>query len=74
MPDNTSSIYLSVVSCSQNLSDVVNGKQWLSNNSIFGSIVNITCNKGYKLTFGSQLRTCQENGTWSGSLPVCTSK
>ena len=30
-----------------------------------------TCNTGYELT-GSDSRTCQSDGTWSGSDDVCT--
>ena len=30
-----------------------------------------TCNTGYELT-GSDTRTCQNNGNWSGSDVVCT--
>ena len=29
-----------------------------------------TCNTGYELT-GSDIRTCQSNGSWSGSDVVC---
>ena len=29
-----------------------------------------TCNTGYELT-GSDTRTCQSNGIWSGSEAVC---
>ena len=29
-----------------------------------------TCNTGYELT-GSDTRTCQSNGNWSGSDDVC---
>ena len=29
-----------------------------------------TCNTGYELT-GSDIRTCQSNGIWSGSDTVC---
>ena len=31
---------------------------------------NFTCNTGYELT-GSDTRTCQSNGNWSGSDDVC---
>ena len=29
-----------------------------------------TCNTGYELT-GSESRTCQINGTWSGNITMC---
>ena len=31
---------------------------------------NFTCNTGYELT-GSDTRTCQSNGSWSGSTTTC---
>ncbi|NXD97155.1 DAF factor, partial [Chaetorhynchus papuensis] len=40
---------------------------------LFGSKINYTCDKGYKLVGGSQ-RTCEVSGTrvsWSGDAPVC---
>ena len=67
-------IFFSVVSCSAELSDVTNGKPWLSNNLDFGSVINSACDEGYELTSGNLTRTCQANGKWSGSQPVCTSK
>ena len=30
-----------------------------------------TCNTGYELN-GSDTRTCQSDGSWSGSDPVCS--
>ena len=35
-----------------------------------GDTCNFTCNTGYELT-GSDTRTCQSNGNWSGSDDVC---
>ena len=31
---------------------------------------NFTCNTGYELT-GSDTRTCQSNGSWSGAETLC---
>ena len=31
---------------------------------------NFTCDTGYELT-GSDTRTCQSNGSWSGSIVMC---
>ena len=39
----------------------------------FGSLVNHTCNEGFLLNGESQ-RVCLVNGSWSDSLPTCTSK
>ena len=35
-----------------------------------GDTCNFTCNTGYELT-GGDTRTCQSNGSWSGSDDVC---
>ena len=35
-----------------------------------GDTCSFTCNTGYELT-GSDIRTCQSNGSWSGSDDVC---
>ena len=32
---------------------------------------NITCNTGYELT-GSDTRTCQSDGSWSGNDSMCS--
>jgi len=39
----------------------------------FGSVAEHDCNDGFLLC-GSENRTCQSNGSWSGSLPECISK
>ena len=36
----------------------------------YGDTCSFTCNTGYELT-GSDTRTCQSNGSWSGSDDVC---
>ena len=35
-----------------------------------GDTCGFTCNIGYELT-GSNTRTCQSNGSWSGSETMC---
>ena len=35
-----------------------------------GDTCSFTCNTGYELT-GSDTRTCQSNGSWSGSNIIC---
>ena len=35
-----------------------------------GDTCNFTCNTGYELT-GSDTRTCQSDGSWSGSDDMC---
>ena len=39
----------------------------------YGNSISFTCNVGYTLQ-GSQVRTCQTNGEWTGTQPSCTSK
>ena len=38
-----------------------------------GDTCSFTCNTGYELT-GSDTRTCQSDGSWSGSNIICMSK
>ena len=41
------------------------------NTTSSGSVVTYQCDEGYSLSGESQ-QTCQSNGAWSGSIPVCT--
>ena len=43
------------------------------NGTIVGSTATYTCNDGFTLQGGST-RTCQTNGQWSGSAPICQRK
>lgn len=38
-----------------------------------GSTAVYTCNRGFRL-IGSDRRTCQKNGVWSGQQPTCKCK
>ena len=46
-----------------------NGQRSLSSTTN-NSVVTYTCDVGYTLQ-GSNSRTCQSNGQWSGSVPQC---
>ena len=46
-----------------------NGQRSLSSTT-YNSVVTYICDVGYTLQ-GSNSRTCQDNGQWSGSLPQC---
>ena len=62
---------LSVVNCTA-LEDPEHGT--LTGDSIsFGSEVSYSCDNGYILT-GDADRTCQADGSWTGSDPICNSK
>ena len=49
-----------------------NGQRSLSSTT-YNSVVIYTCDVGYTLQ-GSNRRTCQSNGQWSGSVPQCIGK
>lgn len=50
-----------------------NGQRRYSGTTV-GNIVTYICNSRYSRTAGSSSRTCQSNGLWSGSHPMCISK
>ena len=49
-----------------------NGQRSLSSTT-YNSVVTYTCDVGYTLQ-GSNSRTCQSSGQWSGNVPQCTCK
>ena len=49
-----------------------NGQRSLSSTT-YNSVVTYTCDVGYTLQ-GSNSRTCQSSGQWSGSVPQCQRK
>ncbi|XP_019619436.1 PREDICTED: sushi, von Willebrand factor type A, EGF and pentraxin domain-containing protein 1-like [Branchiostoma belcheri] len=52
--------------------DVYCAAQTIPNGEVsgYGDVVFFRCHPGYKLV-GESTLTCQDNGTWSGSLPTC---
>ena len=54
------------------LSDPENGAVSTTGTGV-GDTATYTCNSGYELS-GSDTRTCQSNGEWSGSAPTCEGK
>ncbi|KAH9489925.1 hypothetical protein Btru_038468, partial [Bulinus truncatus] len=67
-----SDFYLNIVSTAvycPELIPPVNGRMNGSSTS-YDSVITFACNKGYKIV-GSQERTCQTNGTWSGQEATC---
>ena len=57
------------------LPDVEHGAIELVNASTtFGSQAMYTCEEDFKIHSGRQPRLCQEDGTWSGTAPVCERK
>ena len=49
-----------------------NGQLTLTSTT-YNSVVTYTCNMGYTLQ-GSNSRTCQSNGNWSGNVTKCSRK
>ena len=61
-----------MVTCPQ-LSNPPNGTVQTEPPQPYGTIVNITCNDGYRRE-GSDSRMCLSDGTWSGEETNCTCK
>jgi hypothetical protein len=41
------------------------------NGTVYGSVAKFTCNDGFNLTEGDEMVTCDEDGEWNGTIPVC---
>ena len=52
------------------LSAPENGSVSVSKGEDVGSIATYTCDEGFKLV-GQSTRSCQENGAWDGTEPLC---
>ena len=63
---------ISVIDCGDPGTTPTNGQRSLSSTT-YNSVVTYTCDVGYTLQ-GSNSRTCQSSGQWSGSVPQCSSE
>ncbi len=52
------------------LNNTANGLVSTSSGTTFMMTANYTCNTGYNIV-GSESRTCEASGVWSGEAPVC---
>ena len=52
-----------------NLNDPSNGQVTLTGTTV-GSLATYQCNSGFSLV-GNMERTCQDDGSWSGTDPIC---
>ncbi len=64
-------IIIAEITCEQ-LIDPDNGIVDLTGINV-GSRATYSCDKGFDLTGGQFIRTCQPNGQWSGDAPSCES-
>ena len=62
-----------LVGLCQEIHFTANGVISVSDVRVIGENATYTCDSGYELdpTSGSEVRTCQADGTWSGSAPTC---
>jgi CUB/sushi domain-containing protein len=50
----------------------ISDKFYLSGRKNYSQTIKVVCHTGYTVTSGSEIRSCQDNGTWSDIDPVCT--
>ena len=62
-------ILILTVDCGS-LTDPANGSVNHTAGTTFGQTATYSCNTGYNLV-GDSTRTCQAEGSWSGSAPTC---
>jgi CUB/sushi domain-containing protein len=53
--------------------EIDNGQVDVSGGTMIGDTTNYQCNEHFELK-GDNTRTCQEDGTWSGTAPTCLGK
>ena len=58
------------VTCASLVGSLTNGQVSTSNGGLYPSTATYTCSSGYEL-IGDITRSCQTNGAWAGSAPVC---
>ena len=65
-------LFPAAVDCG-NLQSPDNGRIIFLDGTSFGSVARYECNNGFVL-IGIPIRSCDEDGNWSGEAPVCQSK
>ena len=65
--------FISVITCHSPDNDA-NSHIASQTGDVVNDVIHYNCNYGYHLTSGNLIRTCQINGTWDGSLPMCSRK
>ena len=60
---------LTAVECGT-LTNPTNGQVSHTGRTTFRQTATYSCDRGYDLV-GNSTRTCQANGVWSGSIPIC---
>ena len=64
-------MYLTEISCGP-LSAVQFSTNSVTNgDNLFGDVATYVCDSYYTLSSGNLMRTCQSNGNWSGTAPIC---